>query len=191
MKQLFKIDESEMKRILEMHENATKKNYLSEQETTLRQQPSGPEINGKTYKIDNIKNVESLNQFLNWGITNPQNSEITKNREELSFKSNDYMSKVLGLGPVSDLTSTEEIKSKVESVYNDLDNIAQNYTLAQLCGNETVEGYTPTNPKSLEIARVRVKSVLGWCGKTQTQLDREAKAQSKDTQQLNQERGKF
>jgi hypothetical protein len=101
------------------------------------------------------------------------------------------MSKVLGLGPVSDLTSTEEIKSKVESVYNDLDNIAQNYTLAQLCGNETVEGYTPTNPKSLEIARVRVKSVLGWCGKTQTQLDREAKAQSKDTQQLNQERGKF
>ena len=30
MRQLFKIDESEKKRILEMHENATKKNYLSE-----------------------------------------------------------------------------------------------------------------------------------------------------------------
>jgi hypothetical protein len=31
MRQLFKIDESEKKRILEMHENATKKNYLMEQ----------------------------------------------------------------------------------------------------------------------------------------------------------------
>lgn len=34
MRQLFKIDESEKKRILEMHENATKKNYLIEQGTT-------------------------------------------------------------------------------------------------------------------------------------------------------------
>jgi len=33
MRQLFKIDESEKKRILEMHENATKKNYLMEQGT--------------------------------------------------------------------------------------------------------------------------------------------------------------
>jgi len=30
MKQLFNIDESEKRRILEMHENATKKNYLNE-----------------------------------------------------------------------------------------------------------------------------------------------------------------
>ena len=30
MKQLFKIDESEKRRILEMHENATRKNYLNE-----------------------------------------------------------------------------------------------------------------------------------------------------------------
>lgn len=30
MRQLFKIDESEKRRILEMHENATKKNYLNE-----------------------------------------------------------------------------------------------------------------------------------------------------------------
>ena len=33
MKKLFEIDENEKKRILEMHENATKKNYLSEQPT--------------------------------------------------------------------------------------------------------------------------------------------------------------
>lgn len=33
MKQLFKIDESEKRRILEMHENATKRNYLMEQGT--------------------------------------------------------------------------------------------------------------------------------------------------------------
>jgi len=151
----------------------------------------GTMINGKRYTIENIKDVNSLNQFLNWGITNPQNSEITKNRKELSFKANDYMSKLLGLGPVGDLTSTEELTSKVESVYNDLDNIAQNYTLAQLCGNETVEGYTPTNPKSLEIARVRVKSVLGWCGKTQTQLDREAKNAAQEKNQLEKEKGKF
>ena len=33
MKQLFKIEESEKRRILEMHENATKRNYLMEQGT--------------------------------------------------------------------------------------------------------------------------------------------------------------
>ena len=34
MKKLFEIDNSEKQRILEMHQNATKKNYLSEQNTT-------------------------------------------------------------------------------------------------------------------------------------------------------------
>ena len=34
MKKLFEIDNSEKQRILEMHQNATKKNYLSEQTTT-------------------------------------------------------------------------------------------------------------------------------------------------------------
>jgi len=35
MKQLFNIDESEKRRILEMHENATKKHYLIEQSSTV------------------------------------------------------------------------------------------------------------------------------------------------------------
>lgn len=180
MRQLFKIDESEKRRILEMHENATKRNYLMEQPTSSpttppQQSPEAEtEITGEK-TIKNLKDNESLNMFINWGITDLKNPEITKNWKELSFKASDYMSRMLGLGTTSELTSTEEVKSKVESVYKDLENIAQNYTLSQLCGGKTVEGYTPTNPKSIEIARARVKMILGWCGKTQTQLDREAK----------------
>ena len=69
MKQLFKIDESEKKRILEMHENATKKNYLMEQGTPQTTQPpqqstvttsEGTMINGKKYTIENIKNEKIL-----------------------------------------------------------------------------------------------------------------------------------
>jgi hypothetical protein len=176
MRKLFEIDENEKRRILEMHENATKNLYLSEQLTseTPPQQPSGPEMAGEK-TIKNLKDNESLNMFINWGITNLGDAEIKKNWKERSFEANDYMLRALGLGTTSELTSTEEVKSKVESVYKDLENIAQNYTLSQLCGGKTVEGYTPTNPKSLEIARARVKMILGWCGKTQTQLDREAK----------------
>jgi hypothetical protein len=40
MKKLFEIDNSEKQRILEMHQNATKKNYLSEQNTAKKTQPN-------------------------------------------------------------------------------------------------------------------------------------------------------
>ncbi len=168
MRQLFKIDESEKRRILEMHENATKRNYLMEQPTSSpttppQQSPEAEtEITGEK-TIKNLKDDNSLNQFINWGITDLKNPEITKNWKELSFKASDYMSRMLGLGPVSELTSTEELKTRVETVYKDLENIAQNYTLSQLCGGKTVEGYTPTDTNSLGIARIRVKNVLKWC----------------------------
>jgi hypothetical protein len=47
MKRLFEISSEEKQRILEMHESATKKNYLSEQET----QPTKP------LKVDSIKSA--------------------------------------------------------------------------------------------------------------------------------------
>ena len=59
MRQLFKIDESEKKRILEMHERATKKNYLMEQ--------------GTDNCIDS-KSVDKANQLTNNNITEFCNS---------------------------------------------------------------------------------------------------------------------
>jgi hypothetical protein len=46
MKKLFEIDNSEKQRILEMHQNATKKNYLSEQNTPNK---TDAPAQGKTY----------------------------------------------------------------------------------------------------------------------------------------------
>ena len=70
MRQLFKIDESEKKRILEMHENATKKNYLGEQttqptSTTAPQQrePFASE-NGVKYKLPAITSDDILSKFI-------------------------------------------------------------------------------------------------------------------------------
>jgi hypothetical protein len=70
MKQLFKIDESEKKRILEMHENATKKNYLSEQDqapaattqTALQREPF-TSTSGVKYKLPAIQSDENLATF--------------------------------------------------------------------------------------------------------------------------------
>jgi hypothetical protein len=77
MKRLFEIDENEKRRILEMHENATKKLYLSEQpapeqgvpaQGTPASQPlrAAAEINGATYNMREIDSVEKLNLFLDF-----------------------------------------------------------------------------------------------------------------------------
>jgi hypothetical protein len=70
MRQLFKIDESEKKRILEMHENATKKNYLSEQPTPAPATTQAPQqrqpfvsLDGVKYNLPAIKSDEDLNTF--------------------------------------------------------------------------------------------------------------------------------
>ena len=72
MKQLFKIDESEKRRILEMHENATKRNYLMEQGTSepaasgtqsgLREPFTAP--SGVKYKLPAITDNDKLSKFI-------------------------------------------------------------------------------------------------------------------------------
>jgi hypothetical protein len=64
MRQSFKIDESEKKRILEMYEITTKKNYLGEQETQQQQPQSTVAIEGKTYKLPGIVDKASLESFI-------------------------------------------------------------------------------------------------------------------------------
>jgi hypothetical protein len=80
MKKLFEISSEEKQRILEMHETATKKNYLSEQaaQPTRQGQPSSSSggiklADGKTYLLTSIvRNADNLNNFANWpyGVTN-------------------------------------------------------------------------------------------------------------------------
>lgn len=83
MKKLFEIDENEKRRILEMHENATKRNYLMEQPNTdpLVSKQGGTEITttvddkfGKpqtsTTNVDlpGIQDIDTLNKFAyGWG----------------------------------------------------------------------------------------------------------------------------
>jgi len=78
MKKLFEISLEEKQRILEMHESATKKNYLSEQpvQQNQRQPPAsitstaGFTSNGKTYYLPEIiKDETSLNKFVGWPNT--------------------------------------------------------------------------------------------------------------------------
>jgi len=67
MRKLFEISSEEKQRILEMHESATKKNYLSEQVTqpVKQGQPAaGTLINGVTYKLNGLTD-KNINNFLN------------------------------------------------------------------------------------------------------------------------------
>jgi hypothetical protein len=83
MKRLFEISSEEKQRILEMHESATKRNYLMEadpinppkQVTTKPAQTSQPtdtqtegiDINGVKYKLTNVvKDAASLTKFLDY-----------------------------------------------------------------------------------------------------------------------------
>jgi hypothetical protein len=83
MRQLFKIDESEKKRILEMHENATKRNYLIEQPntdplvskqggtqltSTLDDEFGKPQTSTTNVALPGIQDFDTLNKFAyNWG----------------------------------------------------------------------------------------------------------------------------
>jgi hypothetical protein len=62
MKKLFEISSEEKQRILEMHETATKKNYLNEQQ--VQTPAAGTTINGVTYKLQGLTD-KNINQFLN------------------------------------------------------------------------------------------------------------------------------
>ena len=67
MKKLLDISSEERNRILEMHQNATRKNYLSEQVTqpVKQGQPAaGPTVNGVTYKLQGLTD-KNINKFLN------------------------------------------------------------------------------------------------------------------------------
>ena len=73
MKQLFKIDEFEKRRIIEMHENATKRNYLSEQgqtpapastTQTASQREPFTSASGVKYKLPIITSDEDINKFI-------------------------------------------------------------------------------------------------------------------------------
>ena len=74
MKKLLDISSEERNRILEMHQSATKRNYLSEQNpqpqssTGASVEPEGVEINGATYKLTNAvgRDNASLTTFLNY-----------------------------------------------------------------------------------------------------------------------------
>ena len=94
MGQLFKIDESEKKRILEMHEKATSKNYLNEQpsqQPTPKQPQATVTIDGKPYKLPGIVDKKSLENFTGDNAFTPQ--ELTQLNNilgtALSFESTD------------------------------------------------------------------------------------------------------
>jgi len=72
MRQLFKIDESEKKRILEMHENATKRNYLGEQENQQQQPQATVTIEGNPYRLPGIVDKTSLESFIGDNAFTPQ-----------------------------------------------------------------------------------------------------------------------
>jgi hypothetical protein len=79
MRQLFKIDESEKKRILEMHEKATSKNYLNEQpsqQPTLKQPQATVTIDDKQYKLPGIVDKKSLENFTGDNTFTPE--ELTQ-----------------------------------------------------------------------------------------------------------------
>ena len=75
MRQLFKIDESEKRRILEMHESAVRKNYLGEAETpaaatatptdnkTPQQREPFTSASGVKYNLPAIQSEENITTF--------------------------------------------------------------------------------------------------------------------------------
>ena len=75
MKKLLDISSEERNRILEMHQSATKRNYLSEQTAqNADAQTQGIDINGAKYKLTNVvKDAASLAKFLDY---NPDENSI-------------------------------------------------------------------------------------------------------------------
>lgn len=165
MKKFLTIDESEKSRILEMHQNAIKNHYLSEQGTqspqTTAASTEGTKLNGKTYKIANIKDEASLNQFLNWGVLS---RETAKGAREINLGMiNTATGKALTKMPERTANpSGNDPYALVNNITNDLDLIAQNYTTDEVCKKSDKGLKLNNKDKSLEIAQQRVR-MLGWC----------------------------
>lgn len=171
MKKLFEIDGNEKRRILEMHENATKRNYLSEQETPATTPPpaqpqntTGAEVTG-TETIDKVKDAASLNKFYDYAGFGITGDKINK-----SFK----MANDLGFNVTNDdeLQSNTEARNAIDKIYEDFKTIASTYTLAELCaevvpnkGNFGVEG--KINSTSVLMKAKNKATDLGWCGAKQ------------------------
>jgi hypothetical protein len=64
MNKLFEIDENEKRRILEMHETATKNLYLVEQGNQQQQPQATVTIEGKPYKLPGIVDKASLESLI-------------------------------------------------------------------------------------------------------------------------------
>lgn len=166
MKKLFEIDENEKKRILEMHETATKNLYLNEQGTpqsAASTASEGTRIDGRLYKIEKILNKDSLNKFINWGLNPTDNASTSDDKiydvrmaNQLGFA---YEGSELPEKPAGDADS--EPVRKIKQVYRDLDKIAQNYQLRDLCRGRNLN-LNLENEKSLTIAKNRAVR-LGWC----------------------------
>ena len=210
MKRLFEIDENEKKRILEMHENATKRNYLMEQpvnpQTTQPPQQvtaatsEGTMINGKKYTIENIKDEASLNQFVNWGMR--KNDPDLGDSPNVTKRSDAYMARMVGFPGMEDLDlrqvtghpDYEKVHAALDKSYLEMDKIAQNYTISELCGKPEVK--SGIDPKALEIARIRVSNMgLNWCGQAElgskSKAEREATKAAQEKARLEREKGKF
>lgn len=113
MKQLFKIDESEKKRILEMHENALKRNYLNEGKpapapataqtpaTTQPEQRRQPFVssNGVKYNLPAIQSDEDLDTFTDQQYYNGYNKfyKVPGYTEDLRVHAGFYVDALLDL----------------------------------------------------------------------------------------------
>jgi len=98
MKQLFKIDESEKRRILEMHQTATRKNYLSEQGDTATPNQKELPVTKTTFNT----------------ITDMFGDNVPVKTSLLKIKSNDDVNKLINLLPQNqELVDAINSKAKV------------------------------------------------------------------------------
>jgi len=123
MKKLFEISSEEKQRILEMHESATKKSYLSEQtaQPAREGQPSsgGVKIGDKTYLLTSIiRDNDSWANFTSWPYGVINQLEMGPNLNSI------------GLKPINKPGRNENGSQNMESyaislIFNYLDAIAQ------------------------------------------------------------------
>lgn len=88
MKKLFEISSEEKQRILEMHETATKKNYLSEQTARPNNDvlQGAIQIGDKKYILTSIvRDNESLNNFRSWPYGKSNQLEMLPNLKSIGL----------------------------------------------------------------------------------------------------------
>jgi len=215
MRKLFEIDENEKRRILEMHEKATKNLYLSEQttpETTQLPQPQqstagaseATMINGKTYTIENIKDETTLNQFVNWGISSKDEDSkrnpgsVSRGVAEAAKKLNPQKYGTMEPDEVRQNSETPLGRQAIEDVnksYEEFDKIAQNYTISELC-SKSPGLKSGIQQNILSLAQIRVgRYELNWCGAAEpgsiAKSNRDAAKEKIQQQRLQQNRNKF